>query len=212
VLYLANPVSEAAIAAMGAGLLGMIDTPYQGKVKRVNAAHAAGATWCADNGAFSDRWQADEWWTWLTADRQMNARDRCLFATAPDVVADADATWERARPWIPRIRDLGYPVAYVAQDGLTEMPWPELDVVFLGGSDLFKLGPEARRWTRQAVERGVPVHMGRVNSELRYRYAHAIGCSTVDGTYLTFRPDRGLPEVLAWQRHVGQQTLFDHHE
>jgi hypothetical protein len=208
VLYLSNPCSDAAIEAMRAGLLGMVDTPYQGKGPRVRQAHAAGVAWAADNGAFTDRWKADEWWAWLTADRQIEAIDRCLFATAPDVVADAEATWERARSWLPKIRDLGYPVAYVAQDGLTELPWGEFDVLFIGGSTEFKIGPEGRRWILDAVARGVPVHMGRVNSERRYQYAHALGCSTVDGTYLTFGPDLLLPDLLAWQRHVHQLPLF----
>lgn len=207
-LYLANPCTPAVIAAMGAGVLGMIDTPYQAKKARVVEAHAAGALWCADNGAYTKRWEADRWWTWLTADRQIDARDRCLFATAPDVVGDADATWERSRPWLPRIRAAGYPVAYVGQNGLRDLPWDDFDVLFLGGDDAWKLGPEARTWTARAVARGVPVHMGRVNSQRRYTYAHAIGCSTVDGTYLTFGPDVNLPDVLSWVRSAGQPGLF----
>lgn len=207
-LYLTNPCSDAAITAMGQGLLGMIDTPYQSKVRRVVQAHAAGAAWCADNGAYTDRWQAAEWWAWLTADRQLGATSTCLFATAPDVVGDADATWERAQPWLPRIRALGYPVAYVGQDGLRTLPWDDFDVLFLGGTTGWKLGPEARTWTAAAVAHGVPVHMGRVNSEKRYRYALAIGCSSVDGTYLTYAPDQLLPDLLAWSRHAEQHSLW----
>lgn len=209
VLYLANPSSPATITAMGAGLIGMIDTPYQNKVQPVVEAHAAGAVWCADNGAFSDRWEAETWWAWLNADLQMTNRHRCLFATAPDVVGDAAATWERAAPWLPRIRALGYPVAYVGQNGLTSLPWGEFDYLFLGGDDAWKLGPEARAWTEEAVGRGVPVHMGRVNSWRRFLYAQAIGCSTVDGTYITFGPDVNLPDVLHWSRSVRDQgALF----
>lgn len=199
-LYLANPCTPAVVDAMASGVLGMIDTPYQAKRTRVEEAHERRVTWCADNGAFTSRWTASTWWRWLTAERQQDARHRCLFATAPDVVGDAAATWERSRPWLDRIRDAGYPVAYVAQDGLTRLEWHAFDVLFLGGTTGWKLGPEARRWTREAVERGVHVHMGRVNSRRRLAYAHGLGCSTVDGTFLTFGPDRRLPEVLAWVR------------
>lgn len=207
-LYLGNPCSPAVVDAMRAGLLGMLDSPYQDKHTPVEDAHAAGVTWAADNGAYASRWQAETWWAWLQGYRQLAHASSCLFATAPDVVADADATWERSRPWLEPIRALGYPVAYVAQDGLGWLPWDDLDVLFLGGSTAWKLGAEARGWAEAALERGKPVHMGRVNSERRWRYAYALGCSSVDGTFLTFGPARRLPEVLAWGRNLDQGALW----
>ena len=54
------------------------------------------------------------------------------------------------------------------------------------------------------------VHMGRVNSLRRLRYASAIGCDSADGTYLRFGPDVNLPTLQGWLRDVnGQSTLFD---
>ena len=87
------------------------------------------------------------------------------------------------------------------------LPWGQLDVLFVGGTTEWKLGPDARGLTAAARERGKRVHMGRVNSERRYRYAKAIGCDTADGTYLTFGPDLLLPDVLAWSRLVNQPAL-----
>lgn len=205
-LYLANPCGWASIEAMGARLIGLIDTPYQRKPTMTNAAHELGAAWCADNGAYTDKWTADVWWAWLQT--RTPWASTCLFATAPDVVGDAAATEALSTPWLARIRGLGFPVAYVAQNGLKRLPWGDFDVLFLGGDTAWKLGPEARAWTAEAVTRGVPVHMGRVNSEKRFRYAAAIGCSSVDGTYLTYAPAKLLPDVLAWQRGLGQQSLF----
>lgn len=193
---------------MAARHLGLIDTPYQGKRPSVRAAHALDVTWCADNGAYTDRWEEGEWWAWLTDPEQTDHIACCLFATAPDVVGDAAATAVRSTPWLDRIRALGYPVAYVAQDGLRSLPWDAFDVLFLGGTTAWKLGPEARAWTEVASSRGVPVHMGRVNSARRYAYARAIGCSSVDGTYLTFGPRRRLPDLLSWTRQAGQPGLF----
>lgn len=210
-LYLANPCSSPAVlTAMTDGLIGLIDSPLQAGRAAITRCHAAGVTWAADNGAFSDSWDPEKWWAWLTAEQQLAHRHTCLFATAPDIVADAWASHLRAAPWLPRIRDLGYPVAYVAQDGLQNLPvpWSDLDVLFLGGSTEWKLGAAARDLTRQALDRGKRVHMGRVNSERRYEYARAIGCHTVDGTYLTFGPDLLLPNLLAWGRNTGQPTLF----
>jgi hypothetical protein len=183
--------------------LGYIDTPAQGNRR------PAGVTWCADNGCFGKGYPGDSLWlAWL--EKNAHAAADCLFATAPDVVGDAASTLERSRPFLSQIRALGYPAALVAQDGLEdlEIPWNEFDVLFIGGSTEWKLGPAARTITREAKTRGKWVHMGRVNSERRYRYAHEIGCDSVDGTYLTFGPNKNLPKLLSWSRVEDQMTLF----
>lgn len=205
-MYLANPTSSPKVHdAMRAGAIGYIDTPAQGN-KRI-----PGVTWCADNGAFSDRFDEVKWWRFLTENAYAAAD--CLFAVAPDVVGDAVATLERSRPWLAKIRALGYPVAFVLQDGATDdlIPWDELDCLFIGGSTEYKLGPEARRYVAEAKRRGKWVHMGRVNSGRRCEYATAIGCDSVDGTYLTFGPDKNLPDVLGWLASANEQMrlFFD---
>lgn len=106
------------------------------------------------------------------------------FVTAPDKVADARRTLLRFRVWGPRIRARGFRVALVLQDGMTVdgIPWGEFDALFVGGSTEYKLGAEVREIVREARRRGVWVHMGRVNSYRRARYAFEIGCSSVDGS------------------------------
>lgn len=193
--YFANPSTPEVVAVMRSGHLGYIDTPAQGNRRPY------GVTWCADNGCFGKGYPGDDvWLAWLTA----NAADAatCTFAVAPDVVADAEATLARSMPWLPQIRALGYPAALVAQDGLESLPvpWDAFDVLFIGGSTEWKLGKHARRLIREAKSRGKAVHMGRVNSARRYRYAEHIGCDSVDGTFLTFGPDVNLPRLLSWQR------------
>jgi hypothetical protein len=201
-LYLANPCGPDVVAAMHAGTIGYIDTPAQGN-KRPD-----GVKWCADNGCFSDNFDEDKWWSFL----ERNAHDAptCMFATAPDVVGDAAATLARSLPFLPKIRALGYPAALVAQDGLEhlDVPWDDFDCLFIGGSTEWKLGAAARSLVRQAQHLGKWVHMGRVNSEKRYRYAHAIGCDSADGTFLTFGPDKNLPRLKTWLRSV-DQAAFD---
>lgn len=76
--------------------------------------------------------------------------------------------------------------------------WDELDALFIGGTTAWKLGRHARTLVREAKLRGKHVHMGRVNSGARWRYAEHIGCDSVDGTYLVFGPDENLPKLLAW--------------
>ncbi len=156
--------------------------------------------WGADNGCFSPSgkvFDADRWWAWLS---DLDPTGGCLFAVAPDVVGDAVATLERSFPWLARIRELGFPAAFVAQDGIenTVIPWSSFDVLFIGGSTEFKLGRVAKRLTRRAHNRGKLVHMGRVNSKIRFDIADSWGCDSVDGTFLAFGPTVNLPRLLSW--------------
>jgi hypothetical protein len=200
--YFANPSTRSARDAMSAGLLDTIVTPAQGN------AVPAGATYCADNGVYGDGYPGDTaWLAWL---RNLPT-DRCRFAVAPDVVADAAATIARSRPLLPVIRAAGYPPAYVAQDGQENLPipWPDFDALFIGGSTGWKLGAAARDIAADARRRGKWLHMGRVNSGRRMRYARYIGCDSVDGTYLTFGPDTNLPTLLAWLREDAHPALWE---
>ncbi len=133
----------------------------------------------------------------------------CLFAAAPDVVADAAATLRResVMRMLGWIRYAGLPVAFVLQDGQESLPvpWDDFDAAFIGGSTSWKLGPAARALAAQARARGKWVHMGRVNSLRRLRYAAAIRCDSADGTFLARGPDVNLPKVLGWLRDVNQQ-------
>jgi hypothetical protein len=210
VLYFANPIGQAR-DLMTAGILGMIATPSQGN--RI----PDGATWCADNGCGPGAGGVKQgtgypgdakWLAWLSK-RTPEQIARCAFAVAPDVVGDAKATLERSAPWLPVIRDLGYPAALVAQDGLEalDVPWDAFDVLFIGGTTAWKLGPAARQLVADAKTKGKRVHMGRVNSQRRFRYAQAIGCDSVDGTKLAFGHDANLPHVIAWTQSVNQHSF-----
>lgn len=129
-----------------------------------------------------------------------------MFATLPDVVGDAAITLQESEPWLVPTRRLRVPTAFVAQDGSAApglIPWGEFSVLFLGGSDEFKLGDEGALVTHRAWQHDVPVHMGRVNSLLRMGYAKRLGCSTVDGTYLTFGPDKNLRRLIGWHKELG---------
>ena len=133
----------------------------------------------------------------------------CLFATAPDVVGDHEATVTRSRAMLRRIRDAGRKAAFCAQDGWTERttPWDEFDVLFVGGTTAFKFRA-GRQAVRAAKRRGKKVHMGRVNSMDRLRAAAAIGCDTADGTFLRFGPDANLPKLMAWLDELDTQPMM----
>lgn len=189
-IYYANPSTEAIRDEMARGRLGCIDTPLQGN--RIDPAWDV----IADNGCFSDQWDADRWWDWL------QQHDPVRFAVCPDVV-DLDGgethwpTVDLWHEWAPRIRSLGHEPAFVLHRGATVDTIPSTaNVLFIGGDTEWKLGPEVASLCVHMGGRWL--HMGRVNSLRRFRTARTLGCDSVDGTHLTFAPDLELPKLLRW--------------
>jgi hypothetical protein len=113
--------------------------------------------------------------------RAKDSRDRCLFVTLPDVVANARATealyreWEEAVDFAPR--------AYVLQDGAEGFP-STAAAVFLGGTTAFKESQEALQLVHAAVASKIHVHVGRVTYPERYFKFRAAGAHTCDGSGL----------------------------
>lgn len=191
---------------MRAGHFGFMLNPNMGNDRQIRDNPTI--TWAADNGCFSGRWDPDRWWAWLQS--MVPHTDRCLFAVAPDVVGNAEATLTTSAPWLPKIRALGYKAAFVAQDGLEQLdvPWDTFDVLFIGGSTTWKLSAHAQVLVRQAKDLGKWVHMGRVNSHLRLRLAAWWGCDSADGTYLKYGHDVNLPKLRSMIRASNHPTLF----
>lgn len=155
-----------------------------------------GQLWAADNGRYSApaNYSDAGYLAWL--ERLEPYRDRCLFATAPDVWSDWPATLELSRPMLRPIRELGYRVAIVAQDGATvdTVPWPEVDALFVGGTDPWRHSDALRELVAEARRRELWVHLGRVNSLRRLRFAEALGCDSADGTVLKHDPSRPVAD------------------
>jgi hypothetical protein len=166
--------------------------------------------WAADNGCYGSSYVGDErWLSWLDSfdDEQ---KERCLFATAPDVVGDAQETLKRSLPWLPKIRERGYESAFVAQDGITVgvVPWDDLDVLFIGGSTKWKLGSGVNTLIVEAHRRRKHVHVGRVNSKKRYLAFASMGVRSADGTFIAFGPDVLAPKLMDWiEWHKTRPTL-----
>lgn len=165
------------------------------------------------------------WLQWIR-DEVAPRRNACLFVTVPDVlnwlqlddetripIGDAEATLARYSPLAARVRELGLPAALVMQDGLSfdndgvfagaaRVSWDEIDVVFIGGSDDYKLGADAAALCAEARRRGLWVHCGRVNSRKRAAIV-ASYVDSVDGTMLAFG------SVKNWPRCEAILDLFD---
>ena len=191
-------------------------------VRRLRAAHALtlgelivpasgnwptpNGVWACDNGAFSG---FDEVAFVRMLDR-LTGLPGCRFVTAPDIVGDAAATLALFGVWEPRIRDYGYPVALVAQDGLVprDVPWERIDALFIGGSTAWKLSVHARELVEHAKRLGKWVHVGRVNTRTRMTRMMGWGVDSIDGTQWSRWADthlaRGLRHI---ERHLSQGKI-----
>lgn len=142
--------------------------------------------------------------------------DEMLFATAPDVPMDWRGTLKASLPVLERLRErLPSRAALVLQDGATpeNIPWKQIDWVFIGGSTEWKIGPMARACAAEARRRHKGVHMGRVNSLERMRIAQSFGCDSADGTYLLHEIKKGkaagekaVETIFSWARETWSST------
>lgn len=160
-----------------------------------------------DNGCFKE-FNQKRFFSMLH--RASEASTDLQWVSVPDVVADAKATLELFIKWHPKIQ---FPTAYVLQDGAedTEIPYHLINCVFIGGTTEFKLSETARDLISEAKKIGKLVHMGRVNTDKRLRYAIKIGCDSVDGTgYVRFSRREILPALHVIHSEVAnlQTTLF----
>lgn len=200
-MYLTTPPNDERVDTYRHMGLGVMLTPMMGNRAR------SGLPWAADTGCFKnpdgfdlgrylgrlERWTADA--------------GPGLFATAPDVLADPTETWRRSQPILPILRDHGYKAALVAQDGVTDPEWDAFDCLFVGGTTTFKLAEATYQLAAEAKRRGKWVHMGRVNSGVRYLAAKGSGVyDSADGTYVGFGPDKNLLNVAGWLA-VGRDQL-----
>ena len=147
-----------------------------------------------DNGAFSDKWSEASWLDALQRWQPYTAT--CIAAVCPDVVGDAAATLQRFRQYAPVIREYGYPVAFVTQDGLRmqDVPWDDFAVLFIGGTDNHKLN-ESMPFIMEGKRRGKWVHVGRVNSARRI--AQFWMADSADGTILAREPSIAVQAYLS---------------
>ena len=129
------------------------------------------------------------------------------WLTMPDVVADAKTTTQLFNEWKERITDI--PLAYVGQDGCEDIdiPWTDIRCFFIGGSTEWKLSQTTATLVAHAQQLGKLIHMGRVNSQKRLRYAHWLGCDSVDGSGYSRFSNKYLARSLEFLHslHTDQQ-------
>lgn len=137
--------------------------------------------WAIDNGAYSS---FDEKAFFALLKREEHHKENALFVCAPDVVGSAVRTLELFDHYRPMLA--GWRAALVAQDGQEShrIPWPEIDAIFIGGSTSWKLSAHAEQICRVGKQLGKWVHIGRVNTPQRFKWAEQFADS-LDGTGLS---------------------------
>lgn len=149
--------------------------------------------WAADNYFFTNQ-DAAKWLKWVARFDENRCR-RPLFVTMPDIVGDAQRTAELFEHFKLCTNEL--PRALVLQDGIehVRIPWGDIDAVFIGGTDKFKISPQATAAAKTAKILGKWVHVGRVNTAVRVRNWLGLADS-IDGSGIS-RFDHMLEDVLS---------------
>lgn len=194
-LCMINSNYKAAREIVDRRYLGMMITPFvRGNI---NFALEDNAAWCIDNGCYSNY---NERRLLNTLNRWKHVAEKCTFAVLPDVVANHEETLALYHHWYPIYKDMGYKTAFVVQNGATIDTIPETDAIFLGGDTEFKLSDELATIVVDQKNKGHWVHMGRVNSIKRIKYAKSIGCDSTDGTGVSRFMKTLLPKFIEYYK------------
>jgi len=123
--------------------------------RRQSVGLANWSAWVGDNGAFTG-FDQDVFMRCIKKLLRYKATCRCL--TVPDVPFCWEPTLAKFRDWSPSIRRMGFPVGLAVQDGATvdNIPWTEIDALFIGGSTEWKRQQAYRGWVK-AREKQIPV-------------------------------------------------------
>jgi len=163
-----------------------------------------GGIYAIDNGAFSG-FPAEKFQRLL--ERQGSRKADCLFVTCPDIVGAGQRSLElfkRRRLWIPE----GWKVALVIQDGMEdlEIPWDELDAIFVGGGDPWKDSKAAADIVKTATILKKWKHVGRVNTPRRFEHFVQLGADSCDGSGVAMY-DHMLQKIE--RRNEPEPSLFN---
>ncbi len=133
-----------------------------------------------DNGAFTE-FDEDKFLRMANASKN---NIFCKYIVMPDVVGDAQATFNQFRHYKNLLGLRSNQTAFVLQDGAEtgNMPdWNEFDCLFIGGTTEFKMSHKAYTIAKEAISKGLYVHVGRVNTPVRIIKWHG-NCHSIDGS------------------------------
>lgn len=144
-----------------------------------------------DNGAYTNF----DFLGWVRLiEQSKNYFPEPLFITMPDIVGSAVRTLELYDIFSKMFSR--FKRALVMQDGIEklEIPWDNLEAIFIGGTDEFKESRTAKDCCKTARILNKWVHVGRVNTSRRVR-EYAGFADSIDGSGLS-KYDHMLEKVL----------------
>jgi len=158
----------------------------------------SGKPYGLDNGCFATFKEKN--WLRLVKEAEVN---QPVFVCSPDIVGDAARTLDLFNVFKKKLHSL--PIALVLQDGIQfhSIPFDEIDAVFVGGSDAFKISSECINACRAAKMLGKWVHVGCVNTADRVQNWLELGDS-LDGSGIS-KYDHMLENVLTAITHKSSQ-------
>lgn len=185
------------LAAQSVETLGHLVTPKNRN--SIESILGTGLKWAVDNGAFSGFDPV----AFRRLLRRVAGRPRLLWVVCPDRVGDAQETLRLFDQWQAEVARAG-PVAFVGQDGQEDLetPWDRFDCLFIGGTTEWKLSKAAQDLAAEAKRRGKSIHLGRVNSRRRLRYAWSIRADSTDGSSASMFGDKYIHKYLRWQAEM----------
>ena len=164
-----------------------------------------GGTFALDNSAFVS-FDADRFRRLQRNNAQH--RERCLFATCPDIPGNMRRTLEI---WRHRDRfSVGFDLCLVLQNGAEDMdiPWAETAAVFIGGIDPWKESAACTDLIKTAKIFGLHVHCGRINQIKRFEYMAQRGVDTCDGSGVARFGFHQLLQIVRENNGRQQGNLF----
>lgn len=181
---------------------GMLTTPQTGY--DVSTSHR----WALDNGCFAPGYDGMK-----IAKHLQKWKDTpgCLFAVVPDVVGNHNRTLHLFRSWIGVYRRLGYPPAFVIQDGcrVQDVPYNQIACVFIGGTDRYKYSQNVIEIVSEAKKHGLWVHAGRVGGKRRFSYVRdVLQCDSFDSTGFSVHPPKIIEERWIAEIQLPSQPLL----
>lgn len=133
----------------------------------------------------------------------------CLWVTCPDKIGNAKETIRLWNQWSWEICGAFWlKPAFVLQDGQEDLELPKSAVYFIGGSTAFKMSKAAAGLCRAIREKGSWLHVGRVNTRTRIRYAADLGADSFDGSGFSKWPDKRLPFALRCLNELAGERLY----
>ena len=142
--------------------------------------------WFMDNGAFGD-WKAERPWNEPAFRADLDELRthpivRPDFIVAPDIVAGGVDSLDVSRAWVDELQEIA-PVYVAVQDGMIIEPETVrgFDGIFVGGTLEWKIST-GQAWVGLARKVGIPLHVGRVGTGRRVRWAQSIYADSIDSS------------------------------